>query len=90
MFGTGATTGLTIGKVVSGISKTLGIVNQAIPIYREVKPMIGNAKNMFSIVKEFSKGSNSTNIVSNTSGTNIETSPKKRVEQNNSTLTFFQ
>ena len=31
-------TTLTLPKVLSGISKGLGIANQAIPIYKEVKP----------------------------------------------------
>ena len=54
MFGTN-TIGRTLsfGKVLSGISKGLSIANQAIPIYEQVKPMLGNAKKLFSIVKEF-------------------------------------
>lgn len=46
---------LSLGKVLSGISKGLNIVNQAIPIYKEVKPMIGNARKVMGILKEFSK-----------------------------------
>ncbi len=45
---------LSLGKVVSGISKTLGMVNQIIPIYKEAKPMINNARNAINILKEFS------------------------------------
>lgn len=53
--GAGATSGLTFAKVVSGISKSLGIANQAIPIYKEVKPIVGKAKGMVSLVSEFRK-----------------------------------
>ena len=45
MFGTNiARSSLSLTKVLSGISKGLGIVNQAIPIYKEIKPMMSNAK----------------------------------------------
>lgn len=44
---------LTITRVLSGLSKTLNIVNQSIPIYKEIKPMIGNARKVMSVLKEF-------------------------------------
>lgn len=45
MFGTNVVkNSLSLSKILSSISKGLGIVNQAIPIYKEVKPMISNAK----------------------------------------------
>ena len=37
---------------LNGASKTLNVVNQAIPIYYQVKPMISNAKTMFKVMKE--------------------------------------
>jgi hypothetical protein len=43
---------LTLPKVISGISKTLNIVNQAIPIYQQVKPIIANAGNILKIFNE--------------------------------------
>ncbi len=48
---------LSFTKVLTGISKGLGIVNQAIPIYKEIKPMVRNAKKVFEIAKEFNKTS---------------------------------
>ncbi len=54
MFGTNTLSrGLSLGKILNGLSKTLSIANQAIPIYEQVKPMVGNAKKLFSLVKEF-------------------------------------
>ena len=54
MFGTNiARSSLSLTKVLSGISKGLGIVNQAIPIYKEIKPMMSNAKKVLEIAKEF-------------------------------------
>lgn len=55
----------SFGKLLGGLSKTLGVVNQVIPIYKEAKPIIQNAKTAFGILKEF--GSSTTNrIMSNT------------------------
>lgn len=54
--------GLTFGKVISGISKTLNIVNQAIPLYKQVRPIINNAGSILSIFKEFNKPDTNTNI----------------------------
>lgn len=47
--------GLQAGKAINwsglldGTQKTLGVINQAIPIVYQVKPLIGNAKAMFKI-----------------------------------------
>ena len=54
--------GLTFGKVISGISKTLNIVNQAIPLYKQVRPIISNAGSILNIFKEFNKPDIDTNI----------------------------
>ncbi len=45
-------TGLTLPKVIGGISKTLNVANQIIPLYMQAKPMIQNAKSAFSVAKE--------------------------------------
>ena len=59
------TSSFSFGKILGGLSKTLGVVNQVIPIYKEAKPMIQNARTAFSLIKEF--GSSTTNrIISNT------------------------
>lgn len=69
MYGNLPTTGLTIGKVFSGISKSLNVINQLIPIYREVKPVIGNAKNILSVLKDV----NTSSINKESSTTSIDT-----------------
>lgn len=85
--------GLSIGKVIGGISKTLGIVNQAIPIYKEATPMIKNAKAAIGMLKEFSnKGVNNTiqKVNKNVSPriTNIKNNNLKNNTKNGPT--FFQ
>ena len=39
------------------MSKTLGVVNQVIPIYKEAKPIIQNARNTMNLIKEFTNSS---------------------------------
>ena len=52
MYGNNLGSNLSLGKVLSGISKTLNIVNQAIPIYNQLKPIVSNASNSLSVFKE--------------------------------------
>ena len=61
---------------LSNIQKTLGVVNQAIPMVKQVSPMIGNAKTMFKIMNEFKKVDTPTTTTSqnNTTATNTTSS----------------
>lgn len=44
--------GFSFQKFLDGTQKTLGLINQAIPVYNQMKPIINNAKTMFRIVDE--------------------------------------
>ena len=60
MFGaTEVAKGITFTKVLSGLSKTLSIANQVIPIYQQAKPLIQNARGAMKLIKDFSSNSNS-------------------------------
>lgn len=48
-------TGVSISNFLNGTQKVLNFANQTIPIVRQVKPMIGNAKTMFRVMNEFKK-----------------------------------
>ena len=39
-----------LSNFLSGANKTLNVVNQAIPIYYQIKPMVNNAKTMFKVL----------------------------------------
>ena len=69
MFGNrivGGTKGLNLGGLLNGLSRTLNVANRAIPIYMQVKPMIGNAKSALGMVKGFistdKKGANDRSV----------------------------
>ena len=47
--------GLNWGAILSNTQKTLGIVNQAIPVIKQVSPVLKNAKTMFKVMNEFKR-----------------------------------
>ena len=56
------------GNVLNNTQKTLNVINQAIPVYYQVKPIWGNAKTMFHMINAL-KDENTTkneNITDNT------------------------
>lgn len=59
---------------LNGTSKTLNVVNQAIPIYYQVKPMFNNAKTMFRIMGAVKNDDKKTKIINNkSSNINVNT-----------------
>lgn len=51
----GKVKGLNWSNILSNIQKTLGIVNQTIPMVKQISPIMSNAKTMFKIMNEFKK-----------------------------------
>lgn len=69
--------GLSMAKAINwsglldGTQKTLGVINQAIPIVYQVKPIINNARTMFKIADEIrtpSGNSSNSNINRSSNG----------------------
>ncbi len=93
MFGA-VRSGITLSSVLGGISKGLGIINQAIPLYREIKPMIGSARKVMSVLQELKVNNNSNNTNNTTSNNkttiNIEENKKIVNESSQSAPVFFQ
>ncbi len=87
--------GLSLTKIIGGISKTLQIANQVIPLYQKAKPMIHNARSLFSVVKEMKKTTNTPNTINNSQKLNTPNNSASKSQQNTikkeSTLspTFF-
>lgn len=65
----GLAKGINWSGILDGTQKTLGVINQAIPIIYQVKPVISNAKTMFRIADEIRKPNNNTINISNDSST---------------------
>ena len=73
----------TFSGLLNGASKTLGVINQAIPVFYQVKPIWNNAKTMIRVFKGVNS---SNNDVSSTTNTNKALEPNNN--QNNAP-TFF-
>lgn len=83
-----AKTGVTslLGKVnwssiLSNAQKTLNVVNQAIPLYYQVKPVFKNIRTLGRIGKEFTKMGNSQATTNSTSTSNVSSEETPNVSQ---------
>ena len=71
--------GINWSGILDGTQKTLGVINQAIPIVYQVKPIITNAKTMFRIADEVR--SNDDVRSANTNSNYIENNNNKNNER---------
>lgn len=69
-------------SLLSNAQKTLGVVNQAIPLYYQVKPVFKNLKALGKIGKEFTKISENNNQSSNE---NVQQETVTNISSNNVT-----
>ena len=74
LFGKGLSTLKSINwtGILDGTQKTLGIINQAIPVVYQVKPIINNAKTMFRIANVIKSPSNDTLVEETVKNNNID------------------
>ena len=61
--------GLNFSTLLNGTQKTLSIINQAIPVFKQMSPLFKNARTMFRVMSEFNK-------------TDIKESPKTQINTN--------
>lgn len=76
--------GFSFTSFLDGTQKTLGVINQAIPIVYQVKPMFQNAKTIFKIADEINKP-----VTVNKTSTVREESNSISTMQNNSNRPIF-
>lgn len=95
--------GITLGRILNGTQSVLNFANQAIPLVKQVRPMLGNAKTMFKVMNEFKRvekpksstqaNTNNNPIVENQANTITSTNTETDIIQNNYTTengpTFF-
>ena len=58
---TGLLSKLSFGSILNGTTKALNFVNQAIPVVKQISPIMKNAKTMFRVMNEFKKNDTSVN-----------------------------
>ena len=84
--------GINWGTILTNTQKTLNIVNQTIPLIKQVGPVMNNAKTMFKLMNEFKKVE--TPEVKQSKTINNKTQQKEIIENtqinNTNNPTFFQ
>lgn len=86
--------GINWGGLLTNTSKTLNVINQAIPVFYQIKPLFQNAKTMFKIAdiirSDDMPNQSSENKTTNYNQTNYTTSTKKEEHNRSSNQpTFF-
>lgn len=59
----------SFSSLLNGASKTLNVLNQALPVYKEIKPIVSNARTLFKAYKSINTPNN-TNIKTNNTKSN--------------------
>lgn len=67
--GLGLARSINWGGILEGTQKTLGVINQAIPVVYQIKPIFNNAKTMFRIADSIRGSDNSSNNITNNTST---------------------
>ncbi len=86
---------INFSSILGGTQKTLNTINQVIPLVKQARPMMDNAKTLFRLMSEFNKGDTTTATVAAATANEIKkTVPKETVnevalESNSNGPTFF-
>ena len=83
-------TGFSFTGLLNGASKTLNVINQAIPVFYQIKPIWNNAKTMFRVAKAMSsseKNNLNTNQITNNNTKYESDNVTTNKNQRNSTIT---
>ena len=79
-----AKNGINWSSLLSNTQKTLGIINQAIPAFYQIKPIFSNMKTMFRVVSEINRDDSKTTISNNvTKGDPIKAENNSNKDINN-------
>lgn len=83
--------GINWGNILANTQKSLGIINQAIPLVYQVKPMINNAKTMFKLAGAIksSDTSSSSKESYETNSSNVEKVQNNTVQNENKPIFYI-
>ena len=79
--------GANIIKIVSSLNKTLNVINKAIPMYEQIKPLINNFGGIFDIISKINSVDKKDE---NPDNKNLEIITNKKKVSNYNLPTFFQ
>lgn len=87
--------GINWGSILNNTQRTLGIINQAIPVVKQVSPVMKNARTMFQVMNEFKKvdtpttSSNQTTTRPSTSSIEKKSETSSNIVSEENQPTFF-
>ena len=81
--------GIRWGSLLSGTQRVLGVANQAIPVIRQMSPVMKNAKTMFKVMNEFKKVDTPTSTTTNTNTSSVTEENNAITTQDYEGPTFF-
>ena len=58
------------GSLLTNTQKTLGVINQAIPVFYQIGPVYRNARTLFKVMSEFNKASTNNSSSNRSSSSN--------------------
>ncbi len=83
-----------LSKIFGGLNSTIGTINKAIPIYKQVSPIVKNVKDAFNTVNSIKEASKEATIKEVKELERPISNFKKKTTDNRKdsldTLTFFQ
>lgn len=82
----GALRAINWGGLINNTSKTLGIINQTIPLVRQVGPMVGNMRSMMKLASAFKDETDSKPTLPNNTTNQNTTSSQNNYIPNNSNI----
>ncbi|HAB65800.1 MAG TPA: hypothetical protein DCE23_00385 [Firmicutes bacterium] len=81
--------GLSMLNVLNGLSRTLSVARQIIPLYKQIKPIVANSGKLLDNFKSIGMKNSNNKSVSNSNVNNIFNEDKNQ-RYNVSYPTFFQ
>lgn len=80
------TPNFTFNTFLSGISKSLGVAREIIPLWQQTRPLINNARKAYNLIKQ---NGNKKEPIRNNRVINIKKAPEKKDYLNSNNPQFF-
>ncbi|MCI7241126.1 MAG: YqfQ family protein [Bacilli bacterium] len=78
---------INFGNILTNTSKTLNVINQAIPVVKQVGPMFNNMKSILKVASLFNDATTPRNNNNNNNSSNNKVNNETSGERNENTIT---
>ncbi len=87
---TNGTSGLSLMRILGSLSKTMGIVKQFAPLYKEVKPLLSKAPAFFQRLNSIRNSAYNMRELGTAMSKNFDDSSNQKPEVSSNSPIFFQ